>query len=81
MENKKETQTERVLKYMEQHGSITSLQAISLLGVMRLASRISDLRKAGFPIESEMVTATNRFGEKVSVKRYKLRGGAENAVD
>lgn len=45
------TQTERVLAYMKEYGSITSLEAMNHLGVMRLASRISDLKRHGIPIE------------------------------
>lgn len=77
--SRKATQAERVLQYMERYGSITQFQALADLGVMRLASRISDLRKAGWPIESEMATVQNRFGENVSVKRYRLKEGALNA--
>jgi hypothetical protein len=66
------TQNERILEYMEKFGSITQLQALSDLGVMRLASRISDLRRLGYPIVSEIETVTNRFGEKVHIKRYRM---------
>ena len=66
------TQNERILDYIEQFGSITQLQALSDLGVMRLASRISDLRRLGYPIVSEVETVTNRFGEKVHIKRYRM---------
>lgn len=68
----KQKQTDRVLAYMEKHGSITQFEALSEISVMRLASRISDLRKQGFLIKSEMVTVCNRFGEKCRVKRYGL---------
>ena len=72
------TQSERVLSYIEEYGSISQLEALNELGVMRLASRISDLRKHGFPITSEMVTVKNRFGENCKVKRYSLlRGEAD----
>lgn len=59
---------------MEQFGSITQLEAMKDLGVMRLASRISDLRRLGYPITSEVDTVKNRFGEKVHIKRYKMKG-------
>lgn len=68
----KQKQTERILDYMEKHGNITQFEALSELGVMRLASRVSDLRKIGYPIESQMVTVSNRYGEKCRVKRYRL---------
>ena len=50
----KATQAERILDYIDEFGSITQYEALQDLGVMRLASRISDLKKLGFPIESEV---------------------------
>ena len=72
MASTKQKQTERVLEYMEKHGGITQLEALSEISVMRLASRISDLRKLGYPIESEMETVRNKYEEKCRVKRYRL---------
>ena len=40
------SQNERILDYMRTHGGITQMEAIKSIGVMRLASRISDLRIA-----------------------------------
>ena len=68
----KATQAERILDYIDKFGSITQYEALQDLGVMRLASRISDLKKLGFPIESEVQAVKNRFGETCYVKRYKL---------
>lgn len=70
--NSNPTQNERIIAYMEKHGSITQLEALNALGVFRLASRISDLRKRGYPIESKMVKVENRYGETCRVKRYRL---------
>lgn len=70
----KATQSERVLGYIEKFGSITQYEAMQDLGVMRLASRISDLKKLGHPITSESVPVKNRFGEVCYVKRYSLGG-------
>lgn len=72
----KATQAERILDYMDQFGSITQYDALKDLGVMRLASRISDLKKQGIPIKSEMETVQNRFGENCYIKRYSLGGEA-----
>lgn len=68
----KETQSDKILDYMERFGSITQYDALMDLGVMRLASRISDLKKQGVPIKSEMETVKNRFGESCNIKRYSL---------
>lgn len=68
----KVTQAERVLAYIEEFGSITQYEALRDLGVMRLASRISDLKKQGFPIRGEVISVKNRFDEDCYIKRYSL---------
>ena len=65
------TQCERILKYMEDFGSISSYQAMIDLGVGRLASRIHDLRMMGIEIESETRTAKNRYGESTHYSVYR----------
>ena len=57
---------------MEQFGGITQLEALRDLGVMRLASRISDLRKEGYIIKADTETVMNRFEEPCRIKRYRL---------
>lgn len=74
--NTNPTQAQRVLEYIQRHGSITQLEALQDIGVMRLASRISDLRKQGEHIDSKMVAVENRYGETCRVKSYFL-GGAD----
>lgn len=70
----KPTQNERILAYMDKHGSITQMEAMNKIGVMRLASRISDLRRLGYPIESQTVVVKNRYREKCRIKRYSMKG-------
>ena len=71
----KATQGQRVLDYMERFGSITQLEALKDLGVMRLASRISDLKRQGYPILSKMETVKNRYDENCYIKRYYIQEG------
>ena len=66
------TQNDMVLAYIDKFGSITQREALNVLGVARLASRVNDLRKAGHPIISEVVTGQNRFGEKTRWARYRM---------
>ena len=66
------TQCERVLKYMEDFGSINPMQAMKDLGVMRLGARIFDLKKAGHKIPRRTVTGRNRYGAPVIYAEYKL---------
>jgi hypothetical protein len=69
----KPTQNERILDYIEKFGSITQYEALADLGVMRLASRISDLKSLGYPIISITEKVENRFGEKCYIKRYSIQ--------
>lgn len=64
------TQVERIEEYMRRHGSITTLEAMRDLGVLRLSARIYDLRAKGLEIDSDFVKAMNRYGENVHFNRY-----------
>ena len=68
----KSTQCDKVLEYMRRFGSITQLQALSDIGCMRLASRISDLRQQGYAIGRRIKTGKNRYGDSVSFAEYYL---------
>lgn len=65
-------QCERILRHLEDYGSITSLEAMKEYGIMRLASRITDLKRRGYKVTSEVVSGTNRYGETTYFKKYKL---------
>lgn len=66
------TQCERVLRHLQDCGSITTYEAFTEYGITRLASRICDLKKDGYRIGKAFVTAKNRYGEPVSFCRYSL---------
>lgn len=81
MENHKPTQNQRILDYIRDFGSITQLEALRDLGVMRLASRISDLRRKGYNIVSERETVKNRYGETCHPKRYSIKEATDEQAD
>ena len=64
------TQVEKIIDYIETEGSITPLDALREFGCMRLASRITDIKRMGYPIKREMETSKNRRGESVRYARY-----------
>lgn len=66
------TQCERILRHLKDYGSITSLEAVNEYGIMRLASRINDLRAQGIAIVSEVVAGKNRYGETTHYSVYRL---------
>jgi hypothetical protein len=68
------TQKEKILQYIEDNGSITPLDALREFGCMRLASRVSELKRDGYPIATKMETSKNRNGEPVRYARYEMKG-------
>ena len=76
MDNRRPTQADRVIDYMKQFGSISSLEAFSDLGVTRLSARIWEIRHdKGYKIKAKSETTRNRFGEKVTYFRYSIIEG------
>ena len=68
----KMTQCDRIIRHLKDHGSISSLEAISEYGILRLASRVNDLKRRGYNIVGEIKTGRNRYGEKTNFKVYRL---------
>lgn len=70
------TQRDQVWGYLKEHGSITQWDALVELGVMRLASRISELHGTacaeGYVIDSQKVPVTNRKGGIAYIARYSI---------
>ena len=72
----KMTQCERVLWYMKEFGGITSLEAMRDLGIMRLGSRIHDIKhKLNVDVKRKLITVDNRFGEHSVIAYYYLEEG------
>ena len=72
------TQCEKILKYIERHGSITTWDAFRDLGITRLSGRIHDLTQKGYDFERKTETAKNRDGESVSYTRYALKDNTQD---
>ena len=66
------TQKERILRHLKDKGSITSLEAMKEYGIMRLTSRVCELKNEGYKIRSEFVSSKNRYNEPVSFSKYSL---------
>lgn len=65
-------QCQRIIRHMEDYGSITAAVAMNDYGIYRLAARIADLRGQGYNISSEIQTGKNRYGEATHFSVYKL---------
>jgi len=66
------TQKERIIRHLKDKESITSLEAMKEYGIMRLTSRICELKDEGYKIRSEFVSSRNRYNESVSFSKYSL---------
>ena len=66
------TKTSEVLRHMEEHGSITSMEAIENFGATRLSAIIFNLRKRGYDIETVDTGGVDRYGHAVNYATYIL---------
>ena len=69
------TQHELILDYIDEFGSITPLEAFADLGITKLATRISELRKQGYEFNIVSVKGKNRYGKPTHFAKYSF---AEN---
>lgn len=65
------TQTQRILDYIDEFGSISPLEAFRDLGITKLATRISEMQREGFKFKKTFEKSKNRFGETVRYMRYR----------
>lgn len=66
-------QREVVIEYMTDFGSITPMEAFVELGVTRLSAVIYDLKREGYVFDEKRETVVNRYGKKVSYKRFWIK--------
>lgn len=69
----KQTQCDRLLDYLKKRGSITKLDCWHELGILNGGGRAWDLKEAGYPIVTEMITVKNRWGESCRIALYVLK--------
>ncbi len=54
-----ESQTKMIKAHLDQGKTITAFEALSDYHCFRLASRISDLKQAGYPVDKTMIELPN----------------------
>lgn len=69
--NARVPQTQRVINYLKTHDGITQRDALGL-GIYRLASRISEIKKAGYGIITTTREVTNVDGTTSRIAVYHL---------
>lgn len=73
-------QQQRVLDYMNEHGSITSMEAFWHLGTTRLSAVIFNLKKKGYNIKSVTESRKNRYNEPIYYSRYSMVNSNDKAT-
>ena len=71
----------RIIRHLQDYGSITSLEAMKEYGIMRLASRINDLKRRGYKIISITEKSKNRYGEPTYYSVYMLAEKNKNLIN
>lgn len=66
------TQGQRIIRYIEDYGSITPYEAFRDLGITKLATRISELISSGMEFHKVIEIGVNRYGELIRYMRYSL---------
>ena len=70
---KSESQTKKILAYMQAGNKITPLDALFKFNCFRLGARIKDIEGIiGYPPKRRMITVINAVGEKCEVMQYWL---------
>ena len=68
------TQKDEIERYIREHGSITPMDAFNDLGITKLATRVSEMKRDGIRIIGELEKEKNRNGKKVQFMRYRMEG-------
>ena len=67
-------QREQILDYLQRFETITPMQAYSDLGITKLATRISEMRRRdGVEFNIEMIKGKNRYGRPMRYAKYSLK--------
>ena len=72
---------DRILRHLQDYGSITQIEAANEYGNYRLSEYIRQLRQLGYNIESQWQNGTNRYSEKTHYVKYVLIDFTYNGID
>jgi hypothetical protein len=69
------TQREAIINYINDFGSITPMQAFSDLGITKLDTRVSEMKKDGIILKHEIIKGKNRYGRPMHYMKYSFQEG------
>lgn len=65
-------QRQLILNYIRDFGSITPMQAFADLGITKLSTRISEMKRDGINIKVDSVQQKNRYGKTITFSKYSM---------
>ena len=66
------SQKQEILEYIRNHGSITPMEAFHL-GITKLATRVSEMRRDGVEFDIEIIKDKNKNGKPMRYAKYRLK--------
>ena len=72
MNNSAAGQRQAILKWLQEQGSLTTIQVRDELGIMSPAARVMELRELGQPIVTHWTKTVDRIGTKHREAKYVL---------
>lgn len=66
------SQKQEILEYIRNHGSITPMEAFPL-GITKLATRVSEMRRDGVEFDIEIIKDKNKNGKPMRYAKYSLK--------
>lgn len=66
------TQKAKLLTYLQRHGSVTQMEAFSILGICRLSERVREIEQLGWTIAHTRTEVPTRTGKPAHVVRYSI---------
>jgi hypothetical protein len=67
-----DSQKGRIYEWLSSGRKMTGITGWKIAGTMKLATRISEMRRDGFHIDVQMVKVKNRFHENIMVAEYSM---------
>ena len=68
----RQSQSQKILAYLKQGGSLSPLEALNMFGCARLGARIYDLKKQGYTFHTAAEVHRGSDGEYKCYARYSL---------
>lgn len=66
----KHTQCDMLIEHFSRGKPITQIEALNLYGILRLASRVNDLKSRGYKVYKQMIPVKTRYAGTAYVAQY-----------